>query len=469
MRIKWGYKTCFFLVCLNFNCFGQTFVPDDNFEQALIDLGYDSGPLDDFVPTLNINSITNLDIPSKNISDLTGIEDFLALEKFDLSNNNITVLDISKNINLNILWCHYNQLTSLDVSNNTRLISLRCENNLIVNLDVSKNTNLNVLTCENNQITTLNISDNSTLDRLQCGNNALSNLDLSKNTDLLYLSCEQNQIESLNLNNNTHLRVLFCFENLLTDLNLSNNRSLEVLNCKFNELNTLDLSVNSNLTNLDCSDNQLCRLNIKNGNNNSMVIMNFEFNPDLNCVVVDNINDNHSSWEPFSFSNYVNTPNDCSNFVLIDSLNNFIGTSYTLPALTNGNYFTQSNGHGIALNAGDIITNTQTIYIYKETICNTSNETSFNIFITNQDYYIPKYFTPNNDGYHDSWQVFDKNGSINNISIYSRYGKLLKYLRSDSPGWDGTFNGRLLKSDDYWYIIVFNTGEALKGHFTLKR
>ncbi len=56
----------------------QTFVPDDNFEQALIDLGHDT-VLDDNVTTANINGVTSLNVASKSISDLTGIEDFVAL------------------------------------------------------------------------------------------------------------------------------------------------------------------------------------------------------------------------------------------------------------------------------------------------------------------------------------------------------------------------------------------------------
>ena len=84
------------LLLISVNCLSQyTYIPDDNFEQRLIFLGYDSGPLDDYVPTANINSITSLNVSSQNISDLTGIEDFTSL---------IT------------LWCHTNQLTSIDIS-----------------------------------------------------------------------------------------------------------------------------------------------------------------------------------------------------------------------------------------------------------------------------------------------------------------------------------------------------------------
>jgi len=145
-----------------------------------------------------------------------------------------------------------------------------------------------------------------------------------------------------------------------------------------------------------------------------------------------------------------------------------IGTSYTLPMLNNGNYFTETNGMGASLNSGDVITSTQTIYIFNETTCN-SNESSFEVIITNNDYFIPKYFTPNNDGTNDVWQVYDRLNLINNISIYNRHGKLLKFLPNNTSAWDGTFNGELLSSGSYWYEVVLNSREILRGYFALKR
>ena len=465
-------KTSFFLVVsfylTSFYTSSQTFIPDDNFEQALIDLGYDTAPLDDFVPTANINSITNLDVAGNNIIDLTGIEDFAALSILDCSDNLITAIDVSQNTNLSelyvfenqlthidvtllndlkIFWCYNNLLTNLDVTQNPDLISLVCNGNNLSNINILNNAELNVLVCNDNQISSIDISNNKTLSRFECGTNLLTSLDVSNNTNLSYLSCEENQIDSLNLNNNSLLGVLLCFENVITDL---------------------DISQNSNLTDINCSNNQLCSLNLKNGNNSNFTLVNFELNPDLDCVIVDNVNNNHSTWIPSSFTNYVNNMNACNNFVLVDSLNDFSGISYTLPALNNGNYFTLSGGNGTLLNTGDVITTSQTIYIYNETTCN-SNETSFNIFIITDDYFIPKYFTPNNDGSHDFWKVIDNTNIINNIAIYNKYGKLLKYLIPNTNGWDGTFNGKLLPTDDYWYVIEFNSGEVLKGHFALKR
>lgn len=85
----------------------------------------------------------------------------------------------------------------------------------------------------------------------------------------------------------------------------------------------------------------------------------------------------------------------------------------------------------------------------------------------------PKFFTPNNDGYFDTWHVSGIEtmpGSI--LYIYDRYGKLLKTLTSDSAGWDGTYNNKLLPSSDYWYfgkIIKEGNSFEVKGHFSLKR
>ena len=81
---------------------GQTYVPDDNFEQALIDLGYDD-VIDDYVLTANISGVTSLDVGEKEISDLTGVEGFTALT---------------------YLYCDQNQLTSLDVRRKTALTSM---------------------------------------------------------------------------------------------------------------------------------------------------------------------------------------------------------------------------------------------------------------------------------------------------------------------------------------------------------
>ena len=85
---------------------------------------------------------------------------------------------------------------------------------------------------------------------------------------------------------------------------------------------------------------------------------------------------------------------------------------------------------------------------------------------------FPKYLTPNNDGYHDTWQVYGLTAQFQpntKILIHDRYGKLLKQLDPLGDGWDGTFNGKPLPSNDYWFAITLQDGRVFQSHFTLKR
>lgn len=82
----------------------------------------------------------------------------------------------------------------------------------------------------------------------------------------------------------------------------------------------------------------------------------------------------------------------------------------------------------------------------------------------------PKFFTPNNDGYNDLWQIsVIKKFPNSKISIFDRYGKLLAELSSDDVGWDGFYNGKEMASDDYWFKANFNNKVVFSGHFALKR
>lgn len=82
----------------------------------------------------------------------------------------------------------------------------------------------------------------------------------------------------------------------------------------------------------------------------------------------------------------------------------------------------------------------------------------------------PRFFTPNGDGYNDVWEI--KNIDFfpkATISIFDRYGKLVKQLNANSFGWDGKFNGNELPATDYWFNLNFGDGKIIKGHFSLKR
>ncbi len=117
----------------------RTQIPDENFEQALIDLGYDSGSIDHSVPTANINTITSLNVSGKNIFDLTGIQDFVALEGLYCMDNKLTSLNVTKNTKLETLRCYINDIKSLNLTQNVALAILSCNDNNISRLDLSNN------------------------------------------------------------------------------------------------------------------------------------------------------------------------------------------------------------------------------------------------------------------------------------------------------------------------------------------
>lgn len=94
----------------------RTFIPDDAFEQALIDLELDD-IFDDSVYTSAIDTVQVLDLFSNGIGDLTGVEAFLELRELYCFNNEITNLDLSNNVNLFEVNCSNNQLVSLSIKN----------------------------------------------------------------------------------------------------------------------------------------------------------------------------------------------------------------------------------------------------------------------------------------------------------------------------------------------------------------
>ena len=85
---------------------------------------------------------------------------------------------------------------------------------------------------------------------------------------------------------------------------------------------------------------------------------------------------------------------------------------------------------------------------------------------------FPKFFTPNNDSFNDTWQVFGISTQFqpnSKILIFDRYGKLIKQLNPIGIGWDGTFNGEKLPTNDYWFKVTLQDGRSFSSHFALKR
>ena len=142
-------------------------------------------------------------------------------------------------------------------------------------------------------------------------------------------------------------------------------------------------------------------------------------------------------------------------------------TTVTVKLVQNESYFEYSID-GLNYQSSNVFTNVpsglQTAYVREVNLCS-SDQKPFIVII------VPKFFTPNNDGYNDFWEVKGiLNYPLAEVKIFDRYGKLITQLNSTNYSWDGTFNRKQLPSTDYWYLIKIDSDSPqVKGHFSLKR
>lgn len=142
-------------------------------------------------------------------------------------------------------------------------------------------------------------------------------------------------------------------------------------------------------------------------------------------------------------------------------------TTVTIELVKNEDYFEYSID-GINYQNSNVFSNApsglQNAYVRDINKCNTDSE-PFIIII------IPKFFTPNNDGFNDVWEVKGLTDyPQGEVTLFDRYGKLITKLNHSNHSWDGTFNKNPLPSTDYWYVLKLDpNGPEVKGHFSLKK
>jgi len=142
---------------------------------------------------------------------------------------------------------------------------------------------------------------------------------------------------------------------------------------------------------------------------------------------------------------------------------------YVMPQINNGEFFTEPMGQGMQLYPGEVIFETTTVYVFAIN-GDCFNQTQFTITIIDKFIY-PHFFTPNGDDYNDTWEIQSQK-LVNDrtpVYIYNRFGKLLAVIQAGQKGWDGTYNGKLMPADDYWFTIELKNGEIFKAHFSLIR
>ncbi len=212
-----------------------------------------------------IAAVTEMNCSGQELTSLQGIERFDNLTSLDCSENFLTTLDVSNNTKLLILDCGYNQITTLDITANTVLKVLNCRENKLTALSLD-NPLLTELSCsENYEMTSMDVSKLPALQTLSCGNNPLGSLDVSNNPELKDLGCHNTNLTILDLSNNEQLVMLHCgINHNLTTLDVSRNKILSTLicsNCPL--LETLDVSENVELKSLQCGSTGLTVLDIR--------------------------------------------------------------------------------------------------------------------------------------------------------------------------------------------------------------
>jgi Leucine-rich repeat (LRR) protein len=184
--------------------------------------------------------VNELYIPNSEISNLSGIENF---------------------VNLVGLHCQSNKLINLNLSILSSLEYVDCNDNLLENLTIGDNP-LKDLNCFNNQLASLDLSGLTNLTNLNCNNNKLSILDVQEKNELISLDCSMNKITDLNLVGLSNLQSLSCSNNILSNLNISGLTSIWSMDCYNNKLTSLDINENLDLSDLDCSTNLLTDLDL---------------------------------------------------------------------------------------------------------------------------------------------------------------------------------------------------------------
>ncbi|NJX16849.1 T9SS type A sorting domain-containing protein [Tamlana crocina] len=250
-------------------------IPDPNFEQALIDLGYDSdGIINQSINAQDAFDIKNLDISSRNISNLQGLEYFKNLRTLNCSENNFNELKLEHYVRIQLKY--YTEEFRAYQS----LIEFTCSNSILESIYFYRFPD----------IESINLNSNPNLKSFIAEKTPnLINLKLSNTSNLEQLELHDTSVSSLKVDTFTALMTLRIIDSPLEGLDLNNNKNLKFLDCSNSNLNNLDLSNNNALQSIHLVNNQLSFLDMRNGNNS--LISNFDSynHPNLSCIFIDDL------------------------------------------------------------------------------------------------------------------------------------------------------------------------------------
>lgn len=294
------------------------FIPDANFEQALIDLNIDTNGLNGNIFRSQAEAVTTLNVDNNNISSLTGIEAFINIDDLRFANNNISSVDLSTLSLLQLLSCSGNQLTGLDLSNNPNFTQLYGDNNQISTISFNNEGIITNFNLRNNPINTLNLSGYTSLTQIDVAFSDITNLNFANTLQVQDIFIDGLNLNVLNLSNNTNLIALNASDLLnlntfilptsapnfvflrannsgIPNFNIGTYTALDFVELADNNLTELDASLNINLNTFRVRNNNLLALNLNNSNNTALINLELRDNPNLTCVQVDNVTQANSN------------------------------------------------------------------------------------------------------------------------------------------------------------------------------
>ena len=289
----------------------STNFPDKNF-RTCVSTSFDTNKSG----TLSADEIKKakyLSCYDKQVSSLKGVEYLTALTSLSAGSNNITSVDLTKNVNLESVNLSDNKIKSVNLTKNVKLKSVNVSENAIKALDLSKNTKLETLNAYSNKLTGISLPKGSTLKKIDLDSNLFTAFNTSNLTGLETLSLENNKLSSVTLNNK-YLRSVDLFKNAnLTKIDVSKCPALELLELGGTKISAINVKGNKYLKGLGLSGTKISSIDVT-------------ANPQLEILYVDQTN--------------------------IKSLN-----------VTKNTYLTDLNAHDIAISSLDLSKNKNLRYL----------------------------------------------------------------------------------------------------------
>ncbi|MBE7215545.1 hypothetical protein MK852_09925 [Shewanella benthica] len=206
----------------------------------------------------NIIDVTSLRCGDEQVDTIEGIEQLYALETLEIFRTIATTFDLRQNSELKNLHLLFNEnLTELNLSDNSKLEMITLEYNGIESLNISQLSNLKQVYLSNSPIEEINLDSSFNILGILVAKGNLTSLDVSELTNLQSLLVYDNQLTNLDLSQNYNLEMINVSDNNLTEIDLQFNVELQTVMATGNLLETINFSHNGKLEKVDIQDNPL--------------------------------------------------------------------------------------------------------------------------------------------------------------------------------------------------------------------